>query len=479
MAEAIEPLTNITDLAAYQEYLRLNKANDWQNTLHRTGVDKDKIAPTAYNAYAIAKHDPGLKSALAFNDLTKTVVLLKEIHSRHTTINPDSTGDALSLMDSIGAYVDDEYRVNFNGGLLKAQVLKAARENHTFNPIIDRLNAAHEAWMAAGKPTQLNKIFVDTLGAEDNKNTALATKIFFSGLVMRAHEPGTKFDFMTILYSKAQNIGKSTLLAKLAGDFYLGALGDLSNKETWQNLNGRWIANDDELAAVTDRKNSFPTVKAFITTTTDSFRPPFGQLTLDYPRTAVLAGTSNELNILRDATGNRRLTIVTCGVNPITKPVSKLTENDILLYLGEAEEWYRTNQCELFTDAEQQKILDHGKSVFEAVDTEKETLLTVLNAMYPANWWNLDKEAQRQYVAHIIDGEGDKNTLPGVKQLDRVNIRWLLSRAFKIDLADGRNTGSKLQSKLSTILNSLPGWEKSASKIRFGQSGSTTGYKRI
>jgi len=54
-------------------------------------------------------------------------------------------------------------------------------------------------------------------------------------------------------------------------------------------------------------------IKAFMSRTNDRFRPPYGRRPIDQPRQCVFAGTVNDNEYLRDATGGRRWWPVACS----------------------------------------------------------------------------------------------------------------------------------------------------------------------
>lgn len=93
---------------------------------------------------------------------------------------------------------------------------------------------------------------------------------------------------------------------------------------------------------------AFARVKAFLTSTEDKYRPPFGRHTVTVKRSGVIVGTTNNYEFLHDPTGSRRfLVLPIAGVD-----VEKLREwRDQLL--AEAVELHRLGERYWLDDAEE------------------------------------------------------------------------------------------------------------------------------
>ena len=78
-----------------------------------------------------------------------------------------------------------------------------------------------------------------------------------------------------------------------------------------EKLRPMWMVELAELLA-TKKAKEVESIKAFLTSTVDTYRPPYGRRTEQRPRVCVFAGTTNNDHFLTDRTGNRRfLPIVT------------------------------------------------------------------------------------------------------------------------------------------------------------------------
>ena len=149
------------------------------------------------------------------------------------------------------------------------------------------------------------------LGAEPTDLTHAMGSLWLISAVARICRPGVKADHMLILEGE-QGARKSTALKILAGeDWFTDELPDLGSKDAAIHMQGVWIVEIAELDAIGRAEVS--RIKAFLTRTTDRFRPPYGRHTVEIKRQCVFAGTVNPDTYLRDETGNRRFWPVRCG----------------------------------------------------------------------------------------------------------------------------------------------------------------------
>ena len=112
-----------------------------------------------------------------------------------------------------------------------------------------------------------------------------------------------------VLCGKKQGTGKTSFFRELLPNELKEYLAetkiDLNNKDSVFNLTKNLIVLDDEFGglAIRDVKD----FKKMADTNIIDMRLPYGSIYSKFKRRASLAGTSNESNILKDVTGNRRI----------------------------------------------------------------------------------------------------------------------------------------------------------------------------
>src|SRR5690606_33114213 len=106
--------------------------------------------------------------------------------------------------------------------------LLAVASTRAFHPVRDYFNQLPE-WDGIER---LDTLLVDVLGAEDSPYTRAVTRKTLVAAVRRTFRPGTKFDTVLTLVGP-QGIGKSTIFARLAGQWFSDSLTitDMKNKD--------------------------------------------------------------------------------------------------------------------------------------------------------------------------------------------------------------------------------------------------------
>ena len=142
------------------------------------------------------------------------------------------------------------------------------------HPVRDYLDALR--W--DGVP-RLEHWTITYLGAEDTPlNRAFGSRWMISA-VARIMQPGAKADHMLILEGP-QGAKKSSALKALAGaDWFTDELAEIGSKDAAQQMRGIWIIEIAELDAISRAEVS--RIKAFLTRTTDRYRPPYERYIVD------------------------------------------------------------------------------------------------------------------------------------------------------------------------------------------------------
>ena len=184
-------------------------------------------------------------------------------------------------------------------------------------------------------------------GAEDSIYIREVARCWLLGAVTRAYQPGTQFDHC-LIFEGPQGSGKSSAIRILSNGWFT-ELESFTGKESAEVLaGGVWLVELSELDGM--KKSDVESVKRFITTLTDRYRPAYGRHVVSIPRICVFAGSTNETSYLRDSTGNRRFWPVKCADIDLEQ---LRADRDVLI----AEAVYRYKQGEsLLMNEEARKI---------------------------------------------------------------------------------------------------------------------------
>ena len=247
--------------------------------------------------------DAAFAGALVFDEFAQEILVTRALpwEPAASTL-PRAWGDA---DDVRCAEWLQRHEINVPPVVVGRSVVAVAR-NIRIHPVRDYLSAL--AWDGT---LRLDAWAVTYLGATDTPLNRAMASLWMISAVARIMRPGCKADHMLILEGP-QGIRKSTALKVLASDsWFTDELAEIGSKDAAQQMRGVWIIEMAELDAIGRAEVS--RIKAFLTRTSDRYRPPYERYVVTVPRQCVFAGSVNPDTYLRDETGNRRFWPLRCG----------------------------------------------------------------------------------------------------------------------------------------------------------------------
>ena len=273
----------------------------------------EKVRQCAENVARVILNDPALKGKIKEDTFGHRLMYLGQLDWRKAG---DNYGEWTDKDDgALEAYLDikyglrnkNDYTNGFNMALLENE----------FNPLRSYLDALE--WDGVPRIDEaLNKY----LGVEKTEYNLAAFRVFLQGAIHRAYNPGCKFDYMMVLIGK-QGDGKSTLFKFLAcnDDWYDENFNfkDTNNKATIEKMAGKWFLEMGEMDTMKKDMVTSDALKAFVSSVSDDYRVPFAKRKETRKRQCVFCGTSNDINFLKDRTGNRRYLPIDCNATNETR----------------------------------------------------------------------------------------------------------------------------------------------------------------
>lgn len=356
--------------------------------------DRGTVIPNARNAEKILTNSP-FKGVLAYDIFKGSEVIKGDLPWRKRE-NPDADfelwlgSDDKRLLHHFGVLYD------FNSAkIIENAYLDVVRRN-AFHPVKDYLEA--QSW--DGVP-RAETLFIDYLGAEDTPYIRAVTRKWLAAAVSRIYEPGCKFDYMPVLVGP-QGVGKSTIIAKLARDWFSDSLKNLDGKEASEHLQSSWIFEMGELAAM--KKGEVEEIKAFITKQIDSYRVAYERVVSEFPRKCVFIGTTNRNDFLRDQTGNRRFWAITTNplnrkyeINDFTDEVVGQVWAEVMILYKQGEKLYLDSKLE-----EEARLIQ--ESHMES-DPRIGLIEEYLDRLLPFNWNSMKIYERINFLASERTGE--------------------------------------------------------------------------
>lgn len=250
----------------------------------------------------IATKDPDLAGKFWWCDVRNKPMFGKEELDSHA-------------LTALRADVSRKYNVGYvNKGDLEDAVLLAAH--------MQRRNSLRD-WMQGLLWDKVDRMpaLAGILGIEHPSGIVYARKTLI-GAAKRVIVPGSRLDHVWVLVGK-QGVQKSTFVRELVSvadlpisSLYRADRLQLDSKDVYGTIDC-WAVEIAELEEFFRHDQAL--IKQFLTKTEDTYRPPYGRAydAKTQPRRCFFIGTTNEEQILRDHTGNRRFWVSKCNTDRI------------------------------------------------------------------------------------------------------------------------------------------------------------------
>lgn len=412
------------------EKVKKIKADNKKPKLNFDLTDKDTIKTTSTkNVALILQHDPNLKGILKFNRFTDEIDVVKPVTLDLTkqgipkiVLQKGQLNDG--VVNDIVLYisVSPEYKTTFKPNLVSQVIDSVARAN-SYNPVIDYFEKCLAKW---DKKPRLDDFLQKYLGADESEATKLTVRLWFMGAVAKGYNPLTKFDYVLDLVG-GQGIGKTTLLREIAPcGFYTDQFNSFTDKDDKAELKNALIVNDDEMTA--SNRSSFEVVKKFITEQVFRYRPSYGKYIMTFNKGFVMARTTNEVQHLKDKSGDRRFLSIKCDEKrQRVHPVEGLKQEEIDQVWGEAVYLWKHTKDPFKLSPKQEAILADNRQQFLATSEVEDEIKVLLDGQFKDRKFISNQEMRQA----LLIGLGRE-----VKSKDIKTMRYVMSHmGFEVGAA--------------------------------------------
>lgn len=316
------------------------KSDDWKALLINNEEARPKPRVTS-NFQVLARWHPETKGVLGWHEVTREIYLVAPPpwHEAREFKPRSVTSEDVTQM----TYWLEHHGVSPKVSETHAAMAVVAHAN-PFNPVRDYLNAL--VWDGVPRITTFP---AEIMGTPDHPIYATFWRRWMVSAVARVMRPGCKADCMIVLEGD-QGTMKSSMLRCLATvdgvEYFTDAVHDIESKDAALQMQGIWIAEVAELNAL--QKKGPDSIKAWLSRSTDRFRPPYDRVVIEVPRSSVIAGTLNPIaGYMNDASGARRFWPIPVkhriDIARVTSDRDQLWAEAVALY-RDGEAWHLTDE---------------------------------------------------------------------------------------------------------------------------------------
>lgn len=255
-------------------------------------------------------------------------------------------------------------------------------EKNRYSPPCEYLSSCHSAYMDMSKIDDLPD-YIGMMFARFVFNPAFDIDVEFARLLFEkwligaariAFNTGRETMQGVLVLQGAGGIGKSRFLYSLvpegAGDWVKGETSlDPTDKDSKLQATKYWLVEISEFNGTMKREKQ-DALKQFWTDAADEIRVPYGKKSEKRPRITAYYGTSNDVGILKDMTGNRRYWIL-----PLLE-IKPLPESfDLTMFWGEVMHKAFDLKEPSYLNRDEIDKLEGQNELFESVSDEEQAIL--------------------------------------------------------------------------------------------------------
>lgn len=403
------------------------------------------------NLRTALEHDPKLKGKLCLNLFSGRIDITGTLPWQRPGITK-TWGDDDAAQLRI-------YLEPFFGKMAKNDILDAVAacaSDQAYHPVRDYLNDLK--WDGVRR---LDTLFVDYLGAEDSEYVRAVTRKAFAAAVARVMTPGCKYDTMLVLVGE-QGRHKSTVLAKLGGEWFSDSLRTFGDKDSMETIQGTWLNEVAEMQAMS--KADVDAVKMFLSKTNDYYRAAYGRYTADRPRQCVFFGTTNSKDCLVDPTGGRRFWIMDIDVRQRKKNVFQDLDGEKDQLWAEAVTYWQLGET-LHLPPRLEEIAKQQQEDHRARHPWEGLIADFLGKEVPKGWAQWDLNQRQMYWS----GSAKHNS--EMEMRTRVCAAEVWCEVLNKPRGDMRQRDAR---EINSLLERVPGWEN----IGLARAGKPYGPQR-
>lgn len=371
------------------------------------------ITQNTENICRILRHDSDFLGRFRYDAFTNTFEFRPERDGAEWRAFEDH--DAITIQTAIS--VKYEFFQKVGKDMVFDAIMLVAKE-FTYDSALDFIRSVE--W---DKKPRLDTWLTSVYGVEDTEYHRAVGSNWMKGLVKRIAVPGCKFDYVLVLEGE-QGVRKSTSL------HILGSLGNgrnmhvettmgVDSKDFFMQFAGKAIVEFSE--GETLSRTEIKKMKAIITMQSDKYRPPYGRVSLDFPRRCVFAMTTNQDEYLKDETGNRRWL-------PVRVVLDKANID-----------WLEENRHQLFAEAYYRVVaLNETVHEFPEEETRREQearRISDPNEERIAEWYYgqfLSETARQEGITPQMAFSGALNGFGSMKKHEEMAIVDVFKRVLKL-----------------------------------------------